>query len=67
MASAARPLAWHVTIISTLAAHVAQAALAVVSAASRSPLVRGAIAGSVQGLTAWHVFNVIIGAGEWGA
>lgn len=58
--------AWHVAIMSTCAAQVAQAAFASVSAASSSPLVRGASIGSVQGLTAWHVFDVSVGAGESG-
>lgn len=52
--------------MSTLAAHVAHAAVTVVSAASRSPLVRGASAGSVHGFTVWHAFDVIVGAGESG-
>ena len=63
---AGRALAWHAAVMSTRAAHVAHAAVAVVSAASRSPLVRGASAGSVHGLTVWHAFDVIVGAGESG-
>lgn len=53
--------------MSTLAAHVAHAALTVVSAASSSPLVRGASAGSVHGLTVWQGADVIVGAGESGS
>lgn len=58
--------AWHAAIMSTCAAQVAQAAFASVSAASSSPLVPGASIGSVQGFTAWHVFDVSVGAGESG-
>lgn len=58
--------AWHAAIMSTVAAHVAQAALTSVSAPSSSPLVRGASIGSVQGFTVWHVFDIIAGAGESG-
>jgi hypothetical protein len=53
--------------MSTFAAHCAHPAFAVESAVFRSPFVRGIIAGSVQGLTAWHVVKVIVGAGESGA